>query len=74
VLFKDADNCLDYIASMIDEGISIEHWWHYTDSGNLKYSEKTLSHCYLSHHKPHMDWHGMEAVTHHLTYSMAMVL
>jgi len=59
---------------MIDEGIIMEHWWHYTDRGKLKYSEKTLSYRYLSRHKPHTDWHGMEAVTNHLTNGMAMVL
>jgi len=28
---KYADNCLDYIASMIDEGIRMEHWWYYAN-------------------------------------------
>jgi hypothetical protein len=33
----------------------IEHRWNEIDRGNLKYSEKNLSQCYLVHHKSHGD-------------------
>lgn len=28
MLFKDAVCCLDYIALVIDEGMSVENWWN----------------------------------------------
>jgi len=41
--------------------MSMEQWWNYTDRGKKpKYSEKTLAHFHLVHHKSHMDWPGME--------------
>jgi hypothetical protein len=43
-------NCQDYIASLIDEQRSMEHWQNDTDGGELKYSEKNLSHaCEVLH-------------------------
>ena len=31
----------DYVVLVIDEGMSMEHCWHDSDMGKLKYSEKT---------------------------------
>jgi hypothetical protein len=38
VLFNNDDNCL---ASVIDDRMSVEYWWHYTERGKLKYSRET---------------------------------
>jgi len=31
----------DYVVLLIDEGMSMEHCWHDSDTEKLKYSEKT---------------------------------
>jgi hypothetical protein len=49
-----------YTASVVDEWMSMEHWWNDTDRGILKYWEKNLSHTHFIHHKSHMDWTGIE--------------
>jgi hypothetical protein len=36
VLFSDADNCEDYVALMIDNGIRVEVWWKDSDGGKRK--------------------------------------
>jgi hypothetical protein len=41
-LFDDAINSWDYIASVTDERMSIEHWWNDTDRGKLKYWERNV--------------------------------
>jgi hypothetical protein len=38
----------------------MEHRWNETDRGKPKYSGKTLSQCQFVHHKPRMDWPGIE--------------
>jgi len=41
VLYNDAVNCYNYIASVADElNISMEHWWNDNDKGEPKYLEK----------------------------------
>ena len=54
LLFNDTLNCWNYIASVTDEWMYMEHSWN--DRGQLKYLEKSLSQCYFIHHKSHMDW------------------
>jgi hypothetical protein len=44
-----------FIVSIIDELMSMVHWWNNTDKRTLKYPEKTLSHCQYVHHKCHID-------------------
>jgi hypothetical protein len=43
-----------YTASVVDEWMSMEQWWNYTDRGKLRYSEKNLSQCHSAHYKSHM--------------------
>ena len=40
--------------------MSIERCWNHTDKWQPKYSEKDPYHCYISHHKSHMEWPGIE--------------
>jgi len=40
VLFNDTVTCCDYIESVIDEEMSMEHWWNVTDRRRLKYLGK----------------------------------
>jgi hypothetical protein len=40
--------------------MSMEHWWHDTDRGKPKYSEKSLFHCHFVHHKSYKDLPGIE--------------
>jgi hypothetical protein len=50
----------DYIASVIDELMSLKHWWNGTDREELKYSERNLSQCHFVHHKSHVERFGLE--------------
>lgn len=36
VLFNDALNCQDYIVSVVDKWIGMEHWWNNTDRGKTE--------------------------------------
>jgi len=36
--------------------MNMAHWWTDTDSGQPKYSEKTLSLCPFFYHKFHTKW------------------
>jgi hypothetical protein len=38
--------------------MSAEYWWHNTEIGRPKYSEKNLSLCDFLHHKSHTGWPG----------------
>ena len=39
------------MASVVDEGMSMGHWWNDSERGeNPKYGEKNLSHCHYVHH------------------------
>jgi hypothetical protein len=40
--FKEAVNCQDYIASVIDERMNVEHWWNNADKVKPKYREINL--------------------------------
>ena len=44
-------------APLVDPGecMNIDHRWNDIDRGYQKYSERILSHCHLSHNKPHVD-------------------
>ena len=42
VLFTDAVNCQDCVVSLVDNWISMEHWWDYTDREKPKKSEILL--------------------------------
>ena len=60
VLFNDAIICWDYAVSVIDERISMDHWWNETNRENPIYLEKTFSQGYVFHHKSDMKWPGIE--------------
>jgi hypothetical protein len=49
-----------YTALVVDEWMSMEHWWDDSDRGNPKYWEKNLSQCQFVHHKFHVDCPGIE--------------
>jgi hypothetical protein len=36
VSFNDAVSGKYYMVSAVNEGMSMEHWWNYTDTGRLK--------------------------------------
>jgi hypothetical protein len=40
VLFHEAVNCKDYILSVKDDCMGVEHWWKDTDEGKSKHLEK----------------------------------
>jgi len=40
--------------------MGMEHWWHDTDRGKLKYWERNLAESNFVHHKSHMDRPGIE--------------
>jgi len=42
--------------------MSMDHWWHRTDKGKPKYSQKMMSQYHFAHHKAHTDWPGTELV------------
>jgi len=48
----------DYAALMIDDWMSIEHWWNASD-GKMEGVWKNLSHFHSIHHKSHRDWPGI---------------
>jgi hypothetical protein len=41
--------------------VNMDQWWNDTDRGNLKYSEKNLSHCCFIHHKSPIDYYRVDA-------------
>jgi hypothetical protein len=48
------------MAWVIDEQMSMEHWWNNPDERKPKYLEEYLSRCHFVHHKSHIDWRGLE--------------
>jgi hypothetical protein len=40
--------------------MSVQHWWNDTGGEKLKYMETNLTQCYFDHHRPLMDWLGIE--------------
>ena len=55
VLFNDVDNFSDYIASVTDKSMSMEHCWNETNRVKPKYSEINASQSYFVQHKSHID-------------------
>jgi hypothetical protein len=49
-----------YTACVLDEWMSMEHWWNDTDKEKPKYSEKSLSQCQFFNHNSHWDWPRIE--------------
>jgi hypothetical protein len=41
---------------VLDEIMSVDHWWNYTDGEKPKYSVKKLSQCHFVLHKSHTFW------------------
>jgi hypothetical protein len=50
----------DYIAWVIDELMSLKHWWNGSDREELKYSESNLAQCHFAHHKSNVERFGLE--------------
>ena len=50
----------EYLASVIDEWMSMEHWWYDTDGGKRSIQRKTCHSATLSIHKSHMNWPGTD--------------
>jgi hypothetical protein len=74
VLFNYVVTCEDYIMSVIDEWMSLEHLWSDTDWRKPKYLGRKLSQCHFVHHKSDMDRPGIQPrpygerlVTNHLS-------
>jgi hypothetical protein len=40
--------------------MSMEHWWNDIERGEAKYLEKKVFQCHFVHHKPDVDWPGIE--------------
>jgi hypothetical protein len=45
-----------FVASLLDDWMSAEHWWNDTDRRKPKCWKKNLSQCHFADHKSHMDW------------------
>lgn len=49
------------IASLIDERVSMQHWWDDIDRAELKYCTwKQSSQCFFFNHKFHVGWPGIK--------------
>lgn len=60
VWFKDCLNWYDYIASMVDEQMWMEHWRNNSDKGTPPYSKKFLPQSLCVHKKNAItDWTGI---------------
>jgi hypothetical protein len=53
VLITDNVNFRDYIATVMDECMDVQHWSD-TDRGELKYFRANLPHSPTVNHKPHL--------------------
>jgi hypothetical protein len=82
MLFKYAVNFWDYVALVMDERMSMEQKWNYTDRGKPKYSERNLfrRHFFFST-KPkwtglglNPDLRGERAVTNRLSHDTSQDL
>jgi hypothetical protein len=52
---------LSRIYTAVDEWRSVEHWWNETDRGQLKGGVEKLSQAHPVHHKPQLEWPGIES-------------
>lgn len=49
------------IASLIDERVSMEHWWDDIDGAEVKYCTwRQSSQCFFVYHKVHVGWPGIK--------------
>jgi len=62
-LFNNAVKCWDYLVSVIDEWVKLEHWWSDTNWVKPIYSVRNLSQCQSILQKPSMDWPWIESRT-----------
>jgi len=60
MLFNDALDFLYYTVSVMDRGMSMEHWCNDTDKGKQKLNDKKTCLCYFVYHKSHTGWPGIE--------------
>jgi len=61
LLFKDAVNYLDCIASKMDELMTMSHRRNGAESEKQKYSEKNMSQRHVVLQKSHIQWPGFVA-------------
>jgi hypothetical protein len=60
LLFNDAVSCYVDVASVVDEWMSMEHWWNDTERGKIKVPGDNLSQCDLATTNPIMIWPRVE--------------
>lgn len=56
LLLNDAFGLWNYIASLVDEGISV-NWWNDSETSKSKYSDENLSHRQFLKHKSHAEFY-----------------
>jgi hypothetical protein len=53
-------SCRNCIVSVINESLSVEHWWEDKEGGKSKHLEINLSQCRVVEHKSAITWPGIE--------------
>jgi len=59
----------EYIASVICEWKSMDHWWNESDWGEPQYLEKSLSQCHFVLYTSHIDWPEMKSGRRHTLWA-----